>query len=87
MVITVRKKWDGTETAEYHGTYVSREDAWKKVDRIAGETCTYTTFGMGLRFTGRFVPSSNRSTMYIPGVGFPEENKYEWDYFIIKPVI
>jgi hypothetical protein len=88
MVITVcTRTYDGEETAEYHGTYVSRQNAWDKVKRIAGEHCSYTTLETHPRFTGLIVPINDQPTRYIPGVGFPERNKYEGHYFIIKPVI
>ena len=85
MVITVREKYDGTETAEYHGTYLTRAQARKKVNRIAENNnavaymygCSPYANKTHPRFDGVFNPASGK-----PGGG-----KYTYDHFIIKPVI
>jgi len=88
MVITVREKdyWNKTETAEYHGTYLSREYARKKLHRIAEEN------NLQVNWYGEYPYHDEKKHPRFDGVfnqafDKPFGTKYLHHRFIIKPVI
>ena len=86
MVITVHKGYDGVEKADYHGTYLSREYAEKKLKRMAEDN------NLQVNWYGEYPYADKKKHPRFDGVfnqayDKPLGTKYLHDHIIIKPVI